>query len=127
MDRDFPTLHPKSIRRVVLGPLYSTGITENTGRVNEILSRVRKPENAWVMTWTVQEVFSKREQPAVKGFFSSTPASEEFHIETHDLEATRMGVSTYEKHALVPRSLPSSAITRSTSFPATRSSARSKR
>jgi hypothetical protein len=102
MDRDFPTLHPKSVRRVVLGPLYSIGITENTGRVNEILSRVRKPENAWVMTWTVQEVFSSREQPATKGFFSSTPASQEFHIETHDLEAARMGVSAYEKHALVP-------------------------
>jgi hypothetical protein len=102
MDRDFPTLHPKSVRRVVLGPLYSTGITENTGRVNEILSRVRKPENAWVMTWAVQEVFSKREQPATKGFFSSTPAIQEFHIDTHDLEAARMGVSAYEKHALVP-------------------------
>lgn len=102
MDRDFPTLHPKSVRRVVLGPLYSTGLTENSGRVTEILDRVRKPQNAWVMTWTVQEVFSKREQPAVKGFFSSTPAIQEYHIETHDLEAARMGVSTYEKHALVP-------------------------
>ena len=102
MDRDFPALHPKSVRRVVLGPLYSTGLTQNSGRVTEILDRVRRPENAWVMTWTVQEVFSKREQPAVKGFFSSTPATQEFHIETHDLEAARMGVSTYEKHALVP-------------------------
>lgn len=102
MDRDFPTLHPKSVRRIVLGPFYSSGITENAGRVNEILSRVRKPENAWVMTWTVQEVFSKREQPAQKGFFSSAPAVQEFHIETHDLEAARMGVSFYEKHALVP-------------------------
>ncbi len=102
MDRDFPTLHPKSVRRIVLGPFYSAGITENAGRVNEILSRVRKPENAWVMTWTVQEVFSKREQPAQKGFFSSTPAVQEFHIETHDLEAARMGVSSYEKHVLVP-------------------------
>jgi len=102
MDRDFPTLHPKSVRRIVLGPLYSTGLTQNSGRVTEILDRVRRPENAWVMTWTLQEVFSKREQAAVKGFFSSTPATQEFHIETHDLEAARMGVSTYEKHALVP-------------------------
>lgn len=102
MDRDFPTLHPRSLGRVVLGPFYSAGITENAGRVTDILTRVRRPENAWVMTWTVQEVFSKREQPEVKGFFSSTPAVQEYHIETHDLEAARMGVSTYEKHALVP-------------------------
>ncbi len=102
MDKDFPTLHPKQLRRIVLGPFNSAGITENNARINEILSRVRKAENAWLLTWTMQEVFSKAERPAVKGFFSSTPAIQEFHIETNDLEAARMGVSAYEKHALVP-------------------------
>ncbi|MBL0372056.1 hypothetical protein JJB09_08445 [Rhizobium sp. KVB221] len=102
MDKDFPTLHPKQMRRVVLGPFYSAGITENNATINGILSRVKKPENAWLMTWTVQEVFSKKEIPAQKGFFSSTPATQEFHIDTTDLEASRMGVSAYEKHALVP-------------------------
>ncbi|MCJ7993588.1 hypothetical protein J5N58_03055 [Rhizobium cremeum] len=102
MDKDFPTLHPKLLRRIVLGPFYSAGITENNARINEILSRVRKPENAWLLTWTMQEIFSKAERPAQRGFFSSTPATQEFHIETGDLEAARMGVSAYEKHALVP-------------------------
>lgn len=102
MDRDFPSLHPKQLRRIVLGPFYSAGITENNAKINDILSKVRKTENAWLITWTVQEVFSKAERPAQKGFWSKTPASEEFHINTDDLEATRMGVSAYEKHALVP-------------------------
>ncbi|MDO9414860.1 hypothetical protein [Pararhizobium sp.] len=102
MDRDFPDLHPKQLRRIVLGPFYSAGITENNAKINEILSKVRKTENAWLLTWTVQEVFSKAERPAQKGFWSSTPGMEEFHIETDNLEAARMGVSSYEKHALVP-------------------------
>lgn len=102
LDKDFPTLHPKQLRRVVLGPFYTAGITEHNSTVEEVLSRVRKPENAWLLTWTVQEVFSKSERPARKGLFSSTPASEEFHIETDDLEAARQGVSSYEKHALIP-------------------------
>jgi len=102
LDRDFPTLHPKQLRRLVLGPFYSAGITENNDSITEILSKVRRPENAWLLTWTMQEVFSKAERPATKGFFSSTPGMEEFHIETGDLEAARMGVSGYEKHALVP-------------------------
>lgn len=102
LDRDFADLHPKRLQRAVLGPFYSAGITENNARVNEILSKVRKPENAWILTWTVQEVFSKNEKPAKSGWFSSSPAEEEFHINTDDLEATRQGVSTYEKHALVP-------------------------
>lgn len=102
LDQDFPELHPKVVRRLVLGPLYSAGITENNGRVNEVLSKVRNGDNAWMFTWTMQEIFSKRERPEKKGFFSTAPAAEEFHIETNDLEATRMGVSAYEKHALVP-------------------------
>lgn len=102
MDKDFPTLHPKQLRRIVIGPFYSAGITENNAVINGILSRVRKPENAWLLTWTVQEVFSTRERPEVKGFFSSTPAQQEFHIDTNNMEASRMGVSAFEKHALVP-------------------------
>jgi hypothetical protein len=102
MDKDFPTLHPKQLRRIVIGPFYSAGITENNAVINGILSRVRRPENAWLLTWTVQEVFSMREKPEIKGFFSSTPASQEFHIDTTNMEASRMGVSAFEKHALVP-------------------------
>ncbi|MDQ0321274.1 hypothetical protein QO002_003412 [Pararhizobium capsulatum DSM 1112] len=102
LDKDFEELHPKQLRRIVLGPFYSAGITENNARINDILSKVRKLENAWLLTWTVQEVFSKAERPAQRGFWSSTPASEEFHIDTDNLEATRMGVSSFEKHALVP-------------------------
>jgi hypothetical protein len=102
MDKDFETLHPKQMRRIVIGPFYSAGITENNAVINGILSRVKRKENAWLLTWTVQEVFSTREKPEVKGFFSSTKASQEFHIDTTNMEASRMGVSAFEKHALVP-------------------------
>lgn len=102
LDKDFETLHPKQLRRVVLGPFYSAGITEHNNVVADVLSRVMRAENAWLLTWTVQEVFSKSEQPARKGLFSSQPAREEFHINTDDLEATRQGVSNYERHALIP-------------------------
>ncbi len=102
LDKDFETLHPKQLRRVVLGPFYSAGITENNSIVNEVLERVRKPDNAWLLTWTVQEVFSKGEKPGRRGLFSSSKTTQEFHIDTDDLEATRQGVSAYENHALVP-------------------------
>ncbi len=102
LDKDFETLHPKQLRRVVLGPFYSAGITEHNSTVAEVLSKVRREENAWLLTWTVQEIFSRAEQPARKGLFSRQPAREEFHIETDDLEAARQGVSSYERHALIP-------------------------
>lgn len=102
LDKDFEMLHPKQLRRFVLGPFYSADITENNDKVRQILSKVRKVESAWILTWTIQEVFSQAERPASRGFWSSTPAQEEFYIDTNNLDAARMGVSAYEKHALVP-------------------------
>ena len=102
LDKDFDTLHPKQLRRFVLGPFYSAGITENNSTVQQVLEKVRKAENAWLLTWTIQEVYSKNERPGRKGLFSSEKATQEFYINTDDLEAARMGVSSYEKHALVP-------------------------
>ncbi len=104
--------------------LFRRNYRKQRAHLTRSLSRVRKADNAWLLTWTVQEVFSKAERPAVKGFFSSTPAMQEFHIETNDLKPRAWGVSAYEKHALVPhdayqRSMPqarrhrSSATTRS--------------
>lgn len=102
LDKDFETLHPKQLRRVVLGPFYSAGITENNSTVTDVLSKVRKPDNAWLLTWTIQEVFSKSEKPGRKGLWSNDKATQEFFINTDDLEAARQGVSSYEKHALIP-------------------------
>ena len=102
LDKDFETLHPKQLRRVVLGPFYTAGITEHNSAVADVLSKVRKQENAWLLTWTIQEIYSKGERPGRKGLWSSEPASEEFYINTDDLEAARQGVSSYQKHALVP-------------------------
>lgn len=102
LDKDFETLHPKQLRRVVLGPFYSAGITENNSTVADVLSKVRKTENAWLLTWTIQEVYSKGEKPGRRGLFSSEKTTQEFFIDTDDLEATRQGVSSYENHALIP-------------------------
>ena len=102
MDKDFANLHPKQLRRLVLGPFYTAGVTDNNPTVSEVLSKVRKPENAWLLTWTIQEIFSKSEKPARRGLWSSEQAAQEFYINTDDLEAARMGVSSYEKHALIP-------------------------
>ena len=102
LDKDFDELHPKQLRRIVLGPFYSAGITEHNSTVADVLSRVRREQNGWLLTWTLQEVFSKAESPARRGLFSSQPAREEFYINTDDLEAARQGVSNYEHHALIP-------------------------
>jgi hypothetical protein len=48
LDADFEYLHPKQLRRFVLGPFYSAGVTDNSDLISKILSKVRKDENAWL-------------------------------------------------------------------------------
>nr|WP_040304402.1 hypothetical protein [Ahrensia sp. R2A130] len=102
MDRDFPSLHPVQLRRIVMGPFYSTGLTSHGRVVEKVLENVSNRDNAWLLTWTVQELFSISETAAKWGLFGSTPAKQTYHIDTADLDAVRQGVSAYERHALVP-------------------------
>jgi hypothetical protein len=55
-----------------------------------------------MLTWTTQEVFSKHERAARRGLFSFEPARDEFHIETSSIECAMQGVSSFEKHILLP-------------------------
>jgi hypothetical protein len=102
LDKDFPTLHPKQLRRFVLGPFYHSEITVNGVIVDQILQKVKRPENQWLLTWTLQEIYSMNEKPGKWGLWGSQPPQEEFFLNTHDLDAARMGVSAYSRHALVP-------------------------
>lgn len=102
MDHDFDHLHPKQLRRFVLGPFYHADITVHGETVDKILAKVRKPENRWLLTWTLQEIYSIHEKPAKWGLWGGQPARDEFYINTDDLDCARMGVSAYQNHALVP-------------------------
>jgi hypothetical protein len=63
---------------------------------------VRKAENAWLLDLDHPGGLFQGREAGRKGLWSSEPASEEFFINTDDLEAARQGVSSYEKHALIP-------------------------
>ncbi len=102
LDKDFTALHPKQIRRFVLGPFYHSALTRHGEKVDEILSKVKQADNAWLMTWTLQEIYSMEEKPAKWGLWGGEPARERFYINTDDLECTRQGVSAFQRHALVP-------------------------
>ncbi|MEM7461996.1 MAG: hypothetical protein AAF362_04890 [Pseudomonadota bacterium] len=102
MDKDFDFLHPTQLRRFVLGPFYHADITVHGATVDKILQKVRRKENQWLMTWTAQEIYSMNEKPAKWGLWGGEPARNEYYINTDDLDCARMGVSSYQRNALVP-------------------------
>ena len=102
MDKDFPNLHPKQLQRFILGPFYHAGLTDHGSLVANILEKVRRPENAWLLSWNIEVLYSKNERAGKSGFWSSTPPMQDFYINTDDLEAVRLGVSEHVANVLVP-------------------------
>jgi hypothetical protein len=72
IDTDFAELHPKRLRRIHLGPMYSSAFTLQTGPIRDVLEEARSPiGDDWALAWTVEELASARVE-IEKGWFSST-------------------------------------------------------
>jgi hypothetical protein len=102
MDKDFEHLHPKQLRRFVLGPFYAGGLTEHNEKVQSVLDTVSDTAENWLLTWAAQELHSKEQVPAKKGIWGGTPAKEVYYINTDDLDCAQQGVSAIERYALIP-------------------------
>ena len=71
-DTDFEALHPKRLRRITLGPMYSAGFTLQSGPISRVLEDARAPEGQdWALVWTVEDLVSDREEVVKDGWFSS--------------------------------------------------------
>jgi hypothetical protein len=71
-DKDFPDLHPKRLRRVILGPMYSASFTLQSGPISKVLEGAKAPEGQdWALVWTVEDLISDREEEVKDGWFST--------------------------------------------------------
>jgi len=102
MDQDFEHLHPKQLRRFVLGPFYGAGQTRHPDAVQKVLDSAKTPDRSWVLTWTMQELRSQKETPAKHGIWSHEPPEQVFFIDTNNVECVQQGVSAFTRNALVP-------------------------
>nr|WP_323007541.1 hypothetical protein [Pseudorhodobacter sp.] len=71
-DTDFDDLHPKRLRRIHLGPMYSNSFTLQTGPIAEVLADVKsEAAQDWALVWTVEDLLAEREETVKTGWFSS--------------------------------------------------------
>jgi hypothetical protein len=72
-DKDFGDLHPKRLRRIILGPMYSASFTLQSGPISKVLEGAKAPEGEdWALVWTVEDLISDREEEVKDGWFSSS-------------------------------------------------------
>ncbi len=102
LDKEFEELHPKQLRRFIVGPFYAGGVTRHNEKLQAVLDGVQSSESNWLLTWTMQELWSTEEKPGRWGLFGRSAPEEIFHINTGDIDCAQQGVSALERHALVP-------------------------
>jgi hypothetical protein len=94
-DRDFDDLHPKRLRRIHVGPMYSHAFTRQTGPLRDVLAEAHAPEGEdWALAWTVEELESERVEMEKSGWFGQVEreifALDPFSGRGADTGATRM-------------------------------------
>ncbi len=71
-DEDFDDLHPKRLRRIHVGPMYSHAFTHQTGPLSDVLEKARSPAGEdWALVWTEEDLKSEREEAVKSGWFGT--------------------------------------------------------
>ncbi len=71
-DADFDDLHPKFLRRVHVGPMYSHAFTRQLGPIREVLESAAAPMGEdWALAWTLEDLESADVKEERKGWFST--------------------------------------------------------
>lgn len=71
-DKDFSGLHPKRLRRITLGPMYSHDFTLQSGPISQVLTDAKAPDgDDWALVWTVEDLISDHEEEVKDGWFST--------------------------------------------------------
>ncbi len=102
IDKDFPDIHPKRLRRIHFGPMYSNRFTRHADVVQDLLSEPQPgSEQDWIFCWTVESLRSKGSSVRDSGLFSRT-VSEVFDVDVHAREEIDAGASKVERGMILP-------------------------
>lgn len=98
-DKDFNGLHPKRLRRMTLGPMYSHDFTLQSGPISQVLSDAKAADgDDWALVWTVEDLLSEREEEVKEGWFSSA----ERQVFKLDAFAPDSGLSRMDRMVILP-------------------------
>lgn len=102
-DQDFDDLHPKRLRRLHVGPMYSSAFTQQRGPLRDVLSAARAPEGEdWALAWTDEDLRSDRVNEERSGWFGSVER-EVFLLDPFAAGGRDSGASRTERSIILPQ------------------------
>lgn len=102
-DEDFHDLHPKRLRRIHLGPMYSHAFTRQAGPIREVLEAARAPEGEdWALVWTEEDLLSQSVERVKDGWFS-TSEREIFALDPFAGKGAETGATAMERALIMPQ------------------------
>ncbi|RVT85827.1 hypothetical protein DXV76_08785 [Rhodobacteraceae bacterium CCMM004] len=102
-DTDFADLHPKMLRRIHVGPMYSSAFTLQAGPIRRVLEEARAPKGEdWCLAWTVEELESARTERASSGWFGSVER-QVFALDPMSGRAADTGATRTSRSIILPQ------------------------
>lgn len=101
-DQDFDDLHPKRLRRIHLGPMYSSAFTEQSGPLRQVLIDAQSPEGQdWALVWTTEDLQSERVEMEKSGWFGRVER-EVFALDPFAGRGAETGTTATERSIILP-------------------------
>ena len=101
-DKDFGDLHPKRLRRVHIGPMYSHSFTLQSGPISDVLAAARAPaDEDWALVWTLEDLKSDRVEEVKDGWFS-TVERQIFALDPFAGRGADTGATSTERMVVLP-------------------------
>lgn len=101
-DEAFDDLHPKRLRRLHLGPMYSHTFTRQSGPLRDVLAEARAPEGQdWALAWTDEVLESERVKEERAGWFG-TVEREVFALDPFSGRGVDTGATRTERNIILP-------------------------
>ncbi len=101
-DEDFDDLHPTSLRRFHIGPMYSNAFTRQSGPLREVLDAAKSPVGEdWALVWTEEELVAERVEHVKSGWFG-TVERQIFALDPFEGGGAETGASRMERSLIMP-------------------------
>ena len=101
-DRVFDDLHPKRLRRLHVGPMYSHAYTRQSGPIRDVLAEADAPQGQdWALAWTDEILESERVEEERSGWFG-TVERQVFALDPFSGRGVDTGATRMERAIILP-------------------------